>query len=409
MKTSPSFESQSSFEEFDTSTLNESAAAEGADDAALEMDWGVVSTTGSDVGTYAHQSMGTTCEYTDTGILIIDGIDSGSSRNDHPSDLSLPGTESLPSDLGSLSAENNDEVHNDASRHSAWVISKRAVYLAGIAAFLVFSVVTGLFIRQHYQYRSTMQQLGEKIQQLEKEREEMPQPVWMDGSDISSDSKFFTLLDNCWIKARMKVKFGDCSQNSYGLCGAFFQNATETIGKWFGETFASLDGGESSTSGSNQEMPSLNEAMETMAKFPGIMGEAIVSASKAVSEKIASLNLGLESEDGAADELIRASEAFAEALHSAGGAMASELNDLGEDPIKYLTEAVGEASQPARNAKFSMSGLRNVVEKVSAASIGWGEALVQTGETISVKVIEMMDDPLSYFEFQTKSSKEKEL
>jgi hypothetical protein len=407
MRTSPSFESQSSFEEFDSSTLNESSA--GGTDDALEMDWGVVSTTGSDVGNYGQRS-GSTSEYIGNGILILDGVDSNANRNDHSSDFSLPGTESLPSDIGSLSADNNEDVNVAAAPETnTWVITKRVVYLAGFAAFFVFSVVTGLFVHQHYAYRTTMQQLGEKIQQLEKEREEMPQQKWMDGSDIGSDSSFFTLLDNCWIKAKMNVKFGDCSQNSYGLCGAFFDNATKTIGKWFDETFPSRNNDEAGKIGSNGEIPSLQEAMETMAKFPEIMGEAIVSASKAVSDKLATLNVGVDEASDASDDLIRASEAFSEALHSAGGAMASELTELGDDPLKYLTKAVEGTSKPVKSSKFSMNGLRNVVDKLSSASIGWGEALVQTGEAISVKVVEIMDGPLSYFEFETKSSDEKDL
>lgn len=395
MKTSPSFESDNSFEEFDSSTLD---SVDRTDDV-LDMDWGVVSTTSSVA--YEQRSTGTGgSEYIGNGILILDGLDSGNSRNEnHSSDLSVPGTDSLPSDIGSLTGENNEEAR---VAENEWVISKRVVFVACLAALALFSLVSGLLIRQHFMYRSTMQQLGEKIQQLEKEREEMPQPAWIDEEGITNESRFFTLLDNCWVKAKMNVKFGDCSQNSYGLCGAFFENATQTISKWFDDTFQSLLGEDSSKDDLDEENQSFQDAMETLAKFPGIVGDAIVSASMAVSEKFASLNPGGNGAEDATDDLVRASRAFSNSLHSAGGAMASELSDLGEDPVKYLSEAVIEASQPTQAAKVSMDGLRNVAKAVSSTSIGWSEALYKTGETISVKVAELMDDPLSYFQHKTK-------
>lgn len=405
MRTSPSFESDHSFEEFDSSTLDSVERTDLETEDVLDMDWGVVSTTSSVA--HGQRSVGTSDrEYIGNGILILDGLDSGSSHHEnHSSDLSVPGTDSLPSDIGSLSAENHEEVK---VTEKAWVVSKRVVFLVGLAAFVSFSVLSGLFVRQHLVYRSTMQELGEKIQQLEKEREEIPQPPWAEENDIS-ESSFFTLLDNCWIKAKMNVKFGDCSQNSYGLCGAFFENATQSISQWFDETFPPSHGEDISEGNLDEESPSFNDAMETLTKLPSIMGEALVSASKAVSERLASLNLGAEDDDDATDDLVRASEAFSDALNSARGAMASELHELGEDPVKYLAGAVNEASQPTQHAKVSLEGLRSVAKAVSSASIGWSEALIQTGETISIKVVEWMDDPLSYFEFKEKVSSEEEL
>lgn len=382
MRISPSFNSQHSFEELDSSDRYSVGGTEGD---ALDMDWGVVSTTESDVGNYEQRSSGTG-EYIGDGILILPGVDSGSSNNnEHSVDLSVPGTDSLPSEIDSVSEEHIEEPIRNVPR-SKWRIKNFSVFLVGAGVVLFLSLATGLFLRQQSQYRATMHQLEEKIRQLEKEKELLTQPPWIDEEDRSNDSSLFTLLDNCWIKAKMNVRFGDCSKNSHGLCGAFFENATQSIWKWIDETFPSMSGEEASTRDTVGEKPSLNDMMETLTNFPGIVGEALVSASKAVSEQFSALNLGMDEEEDPTDDLIRASEAFSEALSTAGVTFTSELQDFGEDPFKYFADAVDQTLQPTKSAKVSLDGLRNVAESVASTSIGWGQSLWQIGEAISAKV-----------------------
>ncbi len=407
MRISPSFGSQSSFEEMDTSGFH----ILGGTDDALDTDWGVVSTTESDIGNYEQLPNETgTAEHMGDGILILPGLDSGSSNNGQSSDLSVPGTDSLPSEIGSVSADNCEEASANIP-HKKRVANKLSIYLIGTGVFLLVSLVAG-FVHQHYQYRSTMKQLEEKIQQLEKEKETLRQPPWMDEGDLNNESSLFTLLDNCWIKAKMNVKFGDCSTNSHGLCGAFFENATQSIWKWFDETFPSMseEGTPAGPTGNTwEDKPSLNDIMETLANFPGIMGEAVASASKAVADKISTLNLGIDEAENPTDDLIRATEAFSEALHAAGDAVASEVQELGADPLKYFTDAVDEAFKPTKSAKVSLDGLRNFAETLSSVSIGWGESMVQVGEAISAKLAGIMSDDSSNFEFKHETVDEMDL
>lgn len=405
MRISPSFNSQHSFEELDSS---DRYSVGGTDSDALGMDWGVVSTTESDVGNYEQRSSGTG-EYIGDGILILSGVDSGrSTNNEHSTDLSVPGTDSLPSEIDSVSEEHIEEPMSNVPQ-SVWRTKEFSVFVVGAGLAVLLSLVAGLVLQQHNHYRSTMLQLEEKIKLLEKEKELLTQPPWMDEDDHSHDSSLFTLLDNCWIKAKMNVKFGDCSKNSHGLCGAFFENATQSIWKWFDESFPATNAKETTTRDNVGERPSLNDIMETLTNFPVIVGEAIVSASKAVSEQFSALNLGTDEEENPTDDLIRASEAFSEALSTAGGTLVSELNELGADPFKYLADAVDQTLEPTKSAKVSLDGLRNVAEAVASTSIGWGQSLLQIGEAISAKVGAFITDPSLQTEVTTKPTNEEDL
>jgi len=372
MRTPPSFESPSSFEDLD-SVSHESGA--GTDAASRDDDiagWGVVSTTGSEAGGSGRESAGmVNGEYIGEGILIMDGMDSTVSRDGLTSDLSIPGSASFPSDIGSLTAEQSGET-NVFDLRSTLQVNKRVIFFVGCFVFFAFSAVGGLFVRQHYRYQSTVQQLGEKIQQLEKEKEELALPPWIEEDDVETESSLFTLLDNCWVKAKMNIKFGECSQNSYGLCGAFFHNATRTIGQWFDETFSTPDNDdESSISGGKEDDSSEHDIFIALAKYPEAMAGAIVSAREALSERLSSLNLGSPDDT---DDLTRASEAIAEAFQSAGGFAMSELEAIGKNPVKYLQDVVDGASHPERKSKFSADGIQEFADSISKTTISWAES-----------------------------------
>ena len=387
MRISPSFESQASFEDVGMSTT------ENAD--VLQMDWGVVSTTESDAVS-GWRSSGTSREYIGQGILIVDGIDSAASRNEPSSNLSLPGSDSIPSDLGSLSEDLSVDKHN------MWLVNKRMIYIIGSLVFLAFSTVTGLLIRQHVRYQSALQELGEKIQQLEKEKEEIPQPVWLGEGELNESSAFFTLLDTCWIKAKMNLKFGDCSQNSFGLCGEFVSHATESLKAWFSENIPKLEGDEDGDDAAHGH----EDILTALASYPDIIGETMVSASKAVSEMIMKLNLAaVEGAESASDDLVSASEAFSDAATSAKGAVSYNFNEFVKDPIRYFTGAVEEAAQPPPSTKVTMNGLYNTAKTFSDASAELANAVAETSENFSSMMTHIFTKPFSFLG----SNKDKDL
>jgi len=390
MRISPSFESQASFEDVGMSTRE--------NEDVLQMDWGVVSTTESDAVS-GWPSSGTSREYIGQGILIVDGIDSAASRNEPSSNLSLPGSDSIPSDLGSLSEDPSVDKHN------MWLVNKRMIYIIGSLVLLAFSAVTGLLIRQHVRYQSVMQELGEKIQQLEKEKEELPQPVWLGEGELNESSSFFTLLDTCWVKAKMNLKFGDCSQNSFGLCGEFVSHATESLKAWFSENIPKLEGERMFDEAGDDTAHGHEDILTALATYPDIIGEAMVSASKAVSEMIMKLNLAaVEGAESASDDLVSASEAFADAATSAKGAVAYNFNEFVKDPIRYFTGAVEEAVQPPPPTKVTMNGLYNTAKTFSDASAELANAVAETSESFSNMMTHIFTKPLSFLE-----SKDKEL
>jgi hypothetical protein len=54
--------------------------------------------------------------------------------------------------------------------------------------------------------------------------------------------------------------------------------------------------------------------------------------------------------------------------------------------------------------EYRFQGLFDAATVVSSASLAWGGAATDASEAVSVKVTEIMDDPLSYFEFQSTKS-----
>jgi hypothetical protein len=136
-----------------------------------------------------------------------------------------------------------------------------------------------------------------------------------------------------------------------------------------------------------------------MAEFWGeskrTKGEEVGSASTAVL-------------DEAVDGLSTATMALNEAMAAASNALSFEIQELSKNPSTYLADvargAMKDASHTAKSGRVTMQGLFDAATVVSSASLAWGEAATDASEAVSVKVTEMMDDPLSYFEFQSTKS-----
>lgn len=400
MRISPSFESEDSFENFDTSTMDTSLPGTNERRVEIDMDWGVVSTTGSDVGASRLQRP-TSGEHIGQGILIMDGISSEGTGHERSSTFSVPGSSAMPSEIGSIG-----EDFPPDDEETTWHVNKRMIYIVGSLILCAFVSVSGLLVRQHLRYQTAMKELGQKIDQLEKEKEAMPQPNWLGEGHLDDSSTFFTLLDTCWVKAKMNLEFGDCSTNSFGLCGEFVSHAKESVKTWFSGNLSMLEEEgiipldetierlEHNEHNEHNDPDELNLAA-ALAKYPDIIGEAMVSASKAVSEMIGSLNLALDGTAEASNNLVRASEAFSDATK---GSVSYNFNEFVKDPVKYFTGAVEEASHPSHSTKVSMNGLQIAAKSLSDVSADWANKVVESTETLSKKMLKTLNKPLQWLD-----------
>ena len=110
--------------------------------------------------------------------------------------------------------------------------------------------------------------------------------------------------------------------------------------------------------------------------------------------------------DEARATLVQASGAVSEAVLSLTGAMAAGIKDLSNDPVAHLAEAIKGASHASKNGPpISMNGVLEAGKVFSSASAAMGKVMTETSDIFAVKVTEMMDDPLSFFEFDTEMSK----
>jgi hypothetical protein len=332
--------------------------------------------------------------------------------------------------------------------------------LFGFAIFALCTFGGGLLLRERNSWRSSAQRfereiqrleyenalkLEEEIQRLAREKEEEilrlerekekvkpscgseSEPEWFENDDQSEESSFFTILDNCWIRATANIKLGPCggekkeslrdfAKETLGNWGALFNMTTslhastmmDKIGA-MGEALhrATTFQPENSSScegdceSAKEEKKGHTPSLSMMPSFPLYLGEAIA---KTFSLKMTTPaestpetgNISTPDFEDAKIGLSEASAALTEAMLVAGEVMSSEFKELSGDPLNYLAAAVKGASQAGKPERVTMKGL---FEALSASNRG--EALAQTGEVVSVQVTEMMDDPLSHFEYET--------
>jgi hypothetical protein len=453
MLTSPSFETGSSFQGADS--------VESFDDLAESLEthndeWGIVTVSNNGSELLLDQ-VSDGSDYAGGGVMILDGEVDTSSNNEF-SDLSIPGTDSLPTDLGSLSDDNDTGY---CLPLNSWVFRKRPLLLFGFFIFALCTFGGGLLLRERNSWRSSTLRLEQEIQRLEyenalkleqeiqrlerekeeeirrleREKEEVksscesesePEPEWLED-DQSEESSFFTILDNCWIRATANIKLGPCggekkeslrdfAKETLGNWGALFNMTTslhasmmmEKLGA-MGEalqratTFQSENSSscEGDCESAEDEKKDHKPSPSMMPSFPLYLGEAIAKTfslkmTKPAESSPETGNISTPDFEDSKIGLLEASAVLTEAMIVAQEAMTSEFKELSGDPLNYLAAAVKGASQAGKPEQVTMKGLFEAL-----AASNRGEALAQTGEVVSVQATEMMDDPLSYFEYET--------
>lgn len=259
--------------------------------------WGVVSNHGSDTASVNTQYLD------ELGLLILDGAESSNAEEiEDESELTIPGTYSLPTDVGTIE-QSESGFQGRRSR-------VKELVLYGLLA-TTFSYL--LYERSFY--RSSTRKLRDELRQTRIEMEETIQRMESKNRENifhSDDEEYFTILDNCWIKAQTK------------WCDASVPT----------DAFS----------------------------FPLLFGEKIGEVGNIIAEK------------------------FKEAVKEVPGSASKEF--------KVAAEAMNQASEAF------MNDYKDAKIFVSSASDEIGKAFKRT----AIKMTEIMDNPLSYFDFEPSSN-----
>jgi len=382
MKTTPSFESSVSFPESWDPQESEEGSSNNHGSA-----WGIVSHSDSERNDGRDSFDTDSSEYIDNGVLILPGIEG--STIIEPSDFSIPF--SIPTEIGTLHEENDQLIDSIKASH------KRKLFLSLILVLGVSSICLGFLRRERNSWRSSAQELEEKIQLLEREKLELKSscespPEWAES--LWDDVDQITILDNCWVKAKANIKLGACgdetkenveslAKKTWETWGSLWNDmsnldavVTGVVGHTLQKTLMDLQSG---TSPDDQTDNGEEESEKPdMSSFPFALGEAIATAS-----------------------------ALTEAVSAASESMAFEIKELSDDPLKYLASVVKGASHAAQSERVTMKGLLDAVNAVSSASKTLGEAFAETtSEVVSAVMTGIMDDPLSFFEYDTEVKKD---
>ena len=381
--------------------------------------------------------------YAGSGLLILDSVEtnSGGGVNNDSSRLSIPGTDSLPSEIDSLSDVHlNGEVEqpNHNEHQNSIAFRKRSLILSGLsAAGLIISclgyvawdrnALSSANIKLHQELETLkhenelnlqaeierslalevlVEEKDLEIDILEQEKEAIKElyssskPSWED-EDTPKDGEFY-LIDNCWLKAKASVQFGPCGDDTKSTINDFKTKAWRDLKEMWNGTTTTDKAAYLAAATGMAHMLSMNDDDDDSSKwsFPGynVMGGKKKNFS---SEPMSDGSAKFDFEEAKAT-LAQASGAVSEAVLSLTGAMASGIKDLSADPVAHLAGALKGASQASKNGPpISMNGVFDASKAFSSASAAMGKVMKETNEILSVKVSEMIDDPLSFFEFET--------
>lgn len=180
-----------------------------------------------------------------SGVLILEGEDNpaesggtgipgSGDENGSVMNLSVPGTDSVPTVVGSLeelakgqplvafsgfAGTSGDEpqtvaasCRTNSASQSCERFSHRMSFLIGVVV-LAQTVGLGFLTRERYSLLVSIERLEHQVVELNEELEKKKRNdklVW-DSCDGSGDT---IILDNCWLSAKGNVKLGDCAREA---------------------------------------------------------------------------------------------------------------------------------------------------------------------------------------------------
>jgi len=258
-------------------------------------DYEVVSHNGSDIRSASRNA------FVGSGILILNGA--GEDTHENGSVLSVPGTDSLPTDVGTL---NGQEIV--VPRKNGWAISKYGAVLLG-SVLLALGYTTYTWRLSSLQLQEQIAQQQATIQRLEQEVQESKMQL-----DFMDESEYVTLFDNCWLKAKARW----CDSGAPGSLPSLFGEASKLV-------------------------------TDTMNSFTDSMKEVPQAASSEFK--------------AAADAVTKVTGALSVFVGAAGDAMVAELQEFSDNPMDYMAEAVKGA--PSQEAEVTGKGVDEVIHVVT--------------------------------------------
>ena len=172
-----------------------------------------------------------------TGILIVSGAEEESAQGEEghdvpiehvyqrASDLSMPGSESIPTKLESLDLGMNRTGifmgSSEASTAATDYQKLRRMTILGLVAVVVaaIAIVTAIYVSlDRSSWKATAQLLEQEVKELVTKYEDLEAKynasVAFDWDVNGEEAHKAVLVNNCWLTAEANVKFGECANSA---------------------------------------------------------------------------------------------------------------------------------------------------------------------------------------------------
>jgi hypothetical protein len=327
--------------------VENSTAFESTSSFSLGDSISIVSHTGSDLNS-ANPNQGSAGDG-GGGILILDGESTCRENEAMSSVLSLPGTFSLPSEIGSIEGT-LEEVEDPEAKNKLTIHKHLAWLLVSIFGLTMAISIHGLnyLTKYNLEMQQDLREAKETILTMERELEETKLKSKGEWIDYSPDeAEYYTLFDNCWIKAKARW----CDKKGGPSSGS------SSIPLFIGEVGKA--------------------ASETLQSFTEKIMEAESSASSELKE--------------AAETMNQASDAIMKTVGAAGEAIASELQDFADKPLDYFAAAVKGVSSCSERQKAHLNGFKDTVDAFENVTNEWGEAWGEAFKRTVAQIQDLLD------------------
>ena len=253
-----------------------------------------------------------------TGILIVSGAEEESAQGEEghdvpiehvyqrASDLSMPGSESIPTELESLDlGMNRRGIRNifmdssEASTAATDYQNLRRMTILGLAAVVVavIAILTAVYVSlDRSSWKATAQFLEQEVKELVTKYEDLEAKynastsVAFDWDVSGEEAHKAVLLNNCWLTAEANVKFGECANSAKDGFWDFSSRVWEKAEKMgtyakdsFDETYYA---GDDPIQMSTVSFEALNEASRAFTSAAGALSSIFVDATQKASDLI---------------------------------------------------------------------------------------------------------------------------
>eukprot|EP00545_Synedropsis_sp_CCMP1620_P001269 CAMPEP_0119018832 /NCGR_PEP_ID=MMETSP1176-20130426/20332_1 /TAXON_ID=265551 /ORGANISM="Synedropsis recta cf, Strain CCMP1620" /LENGTH=298 /DNA_ID=CAMNT_0006972915 /DNA_START=177 /DNA_END=1073 /DNA_ORIENTATION=+ len=231
------------------------------------------------------------------GILIVGG-DSTEIHHDDGGDFSLPGTESLPTDVGSLN--DTSQIQEKARGRNSWAGNRRMMLAVIVLLFALLTTTSYYTLRLWRDHQGLLQRnelLQTQVGELEHQVVNLSQDIeatkkkhaeawsaktssdWEDEDFIAANKVL--LADNCWFKAELEV--GSCLNEATDSISEFSADATKVFQNFFGNSYGDNDATELFQANA---WKAASDATNVVATAAVTVMDSMVSLGKVVDESV---------------------------------------------------------------------------------------------------------------------------